>query len=247
MNSRHEQILNIISKESEVTVNRLSELLKVSLVTIRSDLRNLEEQKLLIRTHGGASLPPVDDISHRLSINFSKKQRIALAAAREVKEGETILLEAGSCVALMAQALADRKNLNVITNNAFVARQLKDSRNVKVILMGGLYQKESETMVGPMISEYLNYYNFSKVFLGMDGYTKENGVMCRDFERAEVMSRFVEKGDRIYVLSDSGKIGRTAVRSICPPDKIDYLITDDEISDEYKKFLQKTGTGLIEA
>lgn len=247
MNSRHEQILNIISRENEVTVNHLSDLLKVSLVTIRSDLRNLEERKLLIRTHGGAALPPVDDISHRLSINFSKKLRIAAAAAREVEEGETILLEAGSCVALMAQALAERKNLNIITNNAFVARQLKDSSAVKVILMGGLYQKESETMVGPMISQYLSYYNFSRVFLGMDGFTMEGGVMCRDLERAEVMSRFVEKGEKIYVLSDSGKMGRTAVRSVCRPEELDCLITDDQLGDEYRSFLKEKRVALIEA
>lgn len=247
MNNRHEQILNIISRESEVSVNHLSDLLKVSLVTIRSDLRSLEEQKLLIRTHGGASLPPVDDISHRLSINFTIKQRIAAAAAREVDEGETILLEAGSCVALMAQALAGRRNLNIITNNAFVARQLKDSSAVKVILMGGLYQKESETIVGPMISEYLNYYNFSRVFLGMDGFTKEGGLMCRDLERAEVMSRFVERGERIYALSDSGKLGRRAVRSVCRPEDLDCLITDDGINNDYRSFLRDQGVSLIEA
>lgn len=247
MISRHEQILNIISKENEISVNRLSDLLKVSLVTIRSDLRTLEEQKLLLRTHGGATLPPIDDISHRLSINYSVKQRIADAAAAEVQEGETVLLEAGSCVALMAKALACRKNLNVITNNAFVARQLKDSSGVTVILMGGTYQKESETMVGPMISQYLDYYNFSKVFLGMDGLTGEGGVMCRNLERAEVMRLFAEKGKKVYVLSDSGKLGRTAVRTVCPLKALDCLITDKSASGEYSDLLIRNGVELITA
>lgn len=246
MIQRHNQILELLNKEKEISVNRFSELLKVSLVTIRSDLRTLEDQKLLLRTHGGATLPPIDDISHRLSKNFSVKQRIAQAAANEVEEGETILLESGSSVSLMAQALSDRKNLNIITNNAFVARQLKDSPNVNVILMGGMFQKESETMVGPMVVNYLQYYNFSKVFLGMDGFTEEGGVMCRDFDRAEVMSLFVEKGKKIYVLSDSEKIGKTAVRSICRAEDVDCLITDDKICDEYRAYFNKIRTELIE-
>lgn len=245
MNKRHEQILNIISREKDVSVNRLSDLLDVSLVTIRSDLRFLEEQKLLVRTHGGATLSATDDISHRLSINYSVKQKIAHAAADLVEEGDTILLEAGSTVALMAQILAVRKNLNVITNNAFVARQFKKSENVNVILMGGIYQKQSETMIGSMVRDYLSYYNFSKVFLGIDGFTMENGAMCRDLDRSEVMREFVKKGVKVFILTDSGKIGKSALRTICRPEDIDCIITDSEIETEYKTFFHKKGIALI--
>ena len=239
MNSRHEQILNIINREKEVTVSRLSNLLNVSLVTIRSDLRYLEEQKLIRRSHGGASLPSTDDISHRLSINYTKKQRIAVKASELIEEGETILLEAGSCVALLAQELSSRSNINVITNNTFVARQLKESESINVILMGGIFQKESETLVGAMVQEYLEYYNFSKVFLGMDGFTKEHGAMCRDLDRAEVMTDFVRKSSEVYFLSDSGKMGTSAIRTICKPDEIDCIITDTDLSEDYKKYLKQ--------
>ena len=245
MNTRHEQILNILSREKEVTVNELSGLLRVSLVTIRSDLRYLEEQKFLIRTHGGACLPSTDDISHRLSINYSLKQKIANAAADLVHDGDTVLLEAGSCVALMAQNLALRENINVITNNAFVARQMKDSQGVNVILMGGIYQKESETMIGPMVREYLSYYNFTKVFLGMDGFTMEQGAMCRNIDRSEIMTEFVQKGKEVFILSDSGKLGKTALRTFCSSEEIDCIITDKDVNPEYQKFFTKAGIELI--
>lgn len=245
MNERHEQILHIINREKEISVNRLSELLKVSLVTIRSDLRFLEEQNLLVRTHGGASLPSSDDISHRLSINYSRKLKIARAAAGEIKEGETILLEAGSSVALLAQILSERKNINIITNNAFVARQLKDSTGINVVLMGGVYQKKSETMVGAMVKEYLSYYNFSKVFMGIDGFTMEQGAMCRDLDRSEVMSEFVRKGEKVFILSDSDKIGETAIRTICRPEDIDCFITDKDVSEKYRLYFREKGIKLI--
>jgi len=245
MNHRHEQILNIINREKDISVNRLSDLLNVSLVTIRSDLRFLEDKKLIVRTHGGASLPSTDDISHRLSINYSVKQKIAHAAADLVEEGDTILLEAGSTVALMAQILSVRKNINVITNNAFVARQFKNSEGVNVILMGGIFQKQSETMVGSMVREYLSFYNFTKVFMGIDGFTMENGAMCRDLDRSEVMSEFVRKGKEVFILTDSVKMGQSAVRTICSPDEINCVITDNEVDAEYEKFFQEKGIKLI--
>ncbi len=245
MNRRHEQILNIISSEKEISVNSLSDMLNVSLVTIRSDLRLLEEQKLLMRTHGGACLPSTDDIGHRLSINYSAKQKIARAAAALVEEGDTILLEAGSSVALLAQLLSSRKNINVLTNNAFVARQFKDSPGVNVILMGGMYQKESETMVGPMVRDYLSYYNFTKVFMGIDGFTKDQGAMCRDLDRADVMSSFVQKGKKIYILTDSGKLGKSEVKTICRPEEINYIISDSGVSKDFCEFFQNCGIELI--
>jgi len=245
MNTRHEEILNILGREKEASVTRLSEQLNVSLVTIRSDLRTLEDQNLLNRTHGGAELPPTDDISFRMSINYRVKQKIASAAASFVQEGDTILLEAGSCVALMARELAGRSGINVLTNNAFIARQFRESRGVNVILMGGIYQKESETMVGAMVKEYLRYYNFSKVFIGMDGFTMEQGAMCRDLERAEVMAEFVRLGARVCFLSDSSKLGRTAVRTICPPESMDCLITDPEVPAEYRGFFRDREIELV--
>lgn len=230
MNQRQKNILQLVSLGGEVSVQELSDNLDVSLVTIRSDLRSLEDQDLLVRTRGGAALSSKDDIAHRLGINTSAKLRIAKAAAALVNEGDTILLEAGSCIALMARELKGFQSLNVLTNNAFVARQLKDADGVRVILLGGEFQKGSETMVGPMIREYMSYYHYSKVFLGMDGFTAEDGAMCRDIDRAEVMREFVIQGSEVILLSDSSKFGEKAVRSFASSKEIDKIVTDCEIN-----------------
>ncbi len=180
-----------------------------------------------------------------MSIHFSEKQRIAAAAAEEVEENETVLLESGSSVALMAHLLSRRRNINVITNNAYVARQLKPSSDTKVFLLGGVYQKESETMVGPFVSEYLSQFNFSKVFLGMDGFVMDQGPMCRDVDRAEVIREFVNRDVQVYVISDSTKMGNIAIRTICKPERIDCLITDDGIDPEYKAYFENSATRLV--
>jgi DeoR/GlpR family transcriptional regulator of sugar metabolism len=239
MNQRQKSILQLVSQGREVSVQELSDKLDVSLVTIRSDLRSLEEQDLLVRTRGGAALSSKDDIAHRLGINTSAKLRIAKAAAALVNEGDTILLEAGSCIALMARELKGFQNLNVLTNNAFVARQLKDAPGVRVILLGGEFQKGSETMVGPMIREYMSYYHYSKVFLGMDGFTPEDGAMCRDIDRGEVMKEFVEQGSEVILLSDSSKFGEKAVRSFASVKEINKIVTDCDINDTILELLSE--------
>jgi len=245
MNRRHTEILRLVSGGGEVSVQDLSRELKVSLVTIRSDLRSLEENGLLVRTRGGAELSSEDDIARRMGINYAVKQKIAQRAARFVREGDTVFLEAGSCIALMARELKEFKNLNVLTNNAFVARQFRGASGVRVILLGGEYQKDSETMVGPMIREYLSYYKFTKVFLGMDGFLVESGAMCRDIDRAEVMAEFARAGDEVYILSDSSKFGRKGVRVFAETALIHTIITDSGAADSLDRELSHKEVRVI--
>ncbi len=238
MNQRQEEILRLISSGREESVQDLSEKLKVSLVTIRSDLRSLEDEGLLLRTRGGATLRSEDDIARRMGIRFAEKQRIAREAASLVSEGETIFLEAGSCIALAARELCRFQHLNVMTNNAFVARQFRDAPGVRVILLGGEFQKDSETMVGPMIGAYLKYYNFSKAFLGMDGFTLEEGAMGRDMDRIEVMTLISSAAEELVLLSDSSKFGRKGLRSFAPLSLIRSIVTDEGLSEEYRRSLE---------
>lgn len=244
MNDRRQQILTLVS-DGKKSVQELSQELDVSLVTIRNDLKNLEELNLLIRTHGGAELPPLDDISFRLGNNYPVKQRIALAGAELVNEGDTILLEAGSSIALLARELMKKRNITIITNNAFVARQFRGTRDLRIVLMGGEYQSESETMVGPMIREYLTYYNFNRIFIGMDGYTFEDGVTCKDIDRAEILKDFISTGKDLVVLSDSSKFGRCGIKTIASPKEISCFITDDGISPEFKNHIISSGSEVL--
>ena len=244
MNHRHEEILNLISNGGEASVQELSEKLSVSSVTIRSDLRLLEEEGLLLRTRGGASLRSEDDIARRMGIHFAEKQRIAREAASLVHEGETIFLEAGSCIALTARELCSFRHLNVLTNNAFVARQFRDAPGIRVLLMGGEFQKDSETVVGPMIGAYLKYYNFSKAFLGMDGFTLEEGAMGRDIDRIEVMSLIADAADELILLSDSSKFGRKGLRGFASLSQIGRIVTDEGIPRNYDETLRVSGVRL---
>lgn len=111
MHERHTKILELLSQYKKIEVTRLSELLSVSQVTIRKDLMQLESSGLILREHGYAALHDSDDLANRLVYHYEIKQRIASLAVADVQDGETLMIESGSCCALVALEIADRKSV----------------------------------------------------------------------------------------------------------------------------------------
>jgi DeoR/GlpR family transcriptional regulator of sugar metabolism len=245
MNSRQRQLLNILSDGRQVSVNDLSERLSVSPATVRQDLSGLEKQGFLRRVHGGALIDESDDISHRMAINYDKKLSIARQAGKLVQEGETIFIEAGSVNALLAKEVAGVANLTIATCNAFIARQAAEQSSNNVILLGGIYQRESQSLVGNLAKLCLANINFSKVFIGVDGFTVENGFTGRDMMRAELNQEVIARASEVTILTDSSKFGKIALAKYCDAGDIDYLITDDDIPGEYRRFFESVSVKLI--
>ncbi len=243
MNERQGKILQMLSENEEISVNKLSTQFRVSAVTIRGDLDYLESRGLLKRIHGGAVLNNEDDIMRRIGINFAVKTAIAIHAAKMINDNDIVFIDSGSANVLLARQLFNRSGIHVVTNNTFVARQLKGS-SVDVILLGGLYQYDSECVVGSLAQLGLESLNFSKAFIGVDGITVEHGFTCSNMMRADIARSAAKKAKNTYVLSDSTKIGRTSLCQICSIKDIDQLITDDLITDEQKTALEATGIGV---
>ena len=126
MNKRHSKILELLTEHKKMEVTKLSELLDVSQVTIRKDLVSLDDS---------------DDINNRLAYHYDSKQRIAQKAVESIQNGETVMIESGSCCALVALEIAQtKKDVTLITNSAFIADYIRKIGTVKIILLGGEYQ-----------------------------------------------------------------------------------------------------------
>ncbi len=245
MNTRQNKILDLISESGETSVSRLSEILKVSTVTIRQDLNLLEEEGLLKRIHGGAVLRDPEDISIRLGFNYETKRHIAVKAAEFVDEGETVLLESGSINALLARELVKKGNVTIITTNVYIARQFRKNKDAKIILPGGIYQHESESMVGPLVKSCLDQLYFKKAFIGIDGFTPETGFTSRDMMRADISNYITGKSVETFVVTDATKFGQTEFIKICRPEEIDHIITDEGIDSRYREYFNDKSVDLI--
>jgi DeoR/GlpR family transcriptional regulator of sugar metabolism len=245
LNERQKSILNLLGHHDEVSVNELSKQLKVSSVTIRQDLNFMESEGLLKRIHGGAVLRDADDLANRLGVNYDKKLKIARKVAEYVKDGETILIESGSINALLAREIAKKRNVRIITTNVYIARQFRKNAEANVILLGGLYQHQSETLVGKITKVCIDQINYSKAFIGIDGYTPKSGFTLRDLFRSEISGYIIEKSKEVFVVTDSSKFGKTELTRICYPSDIQHVATDSDLGQEYIKDLYYAGVNVI--
>ncbi|MGO8695579.1 MAG: DeoR/GlpR family DNA-binding transcription regulator [Rectinemataceae bacterium] len=235
-----------ILKSGSCRVAELAKELHVSEVSVRKSLNELERQGIVRRHHGEARTYDGDDIPFRMHVHYAEKQAISSRAAALVEPGDTILLEAGSAIAMFAQRIRDVQGLTVITTNLFIARSFRGSR-ARVIVLGGLYQEESESMVGPAVCESMHDIGFSKSFLGVSGFTFADGFMLNDVARADVTRAILERGAqcgaKAWILTDSSKFGISHATVICSDlSLIAGVVTDPGVPDEYRRHL--TGAGL---
>jgi DeoR/GlpR family transcriptional regulator of sugar metabolism len=243
--NRTVRILDLLSNNKSVKISLLAELLDVSLVTLRKDLDNLEKRGIITRTHGYASLDGADETGKRLAFNYSIKKRIAKAAIEIIEEGETIMVESGSCCALLVEELAlARKNVTIITNSSFIANYVSKLPCIKIILLGGCFQPESQVMVGPMTIKSAEGFYADKFFLGADGFVPNQGFTGRDHLRVETVQGLTKRVKKIFMLAESAKFHRRGAYNLINIDNLAGVFTDEKIPKEAENTLIKNNVRL---
>jgi DeoR/GlpR family transcriptional regulator of sugar metabolism len=245
MTNRHTKILEIMYKHRRAEVFALADLLKVSQVTMRKDLDILEERGLIRREHGYACLNNTDDIGKRMAFNYDIKRRIARAAAATVEEGETVMIESGSCCALLAEELANAQNdITIITNSVFIANFIRNASRTRIILLGGHYQPESQVVVGPMTRKCWEIFFSDKFFIGTDGFVPNFGFTGKDLLRSQTVSDLAEYAREVIVLTDSEKFLRQGVLGVIKLEQVTRIYTDDRIQADTEQLLLEKNIAL---
>ena len=246
---RRETILQMLTQQGSVQVTDLVEKLGVSAVTIRSDLNALEAQGMATRSHGGATLTRTPPLEHTIrqkdAINHEQKERIGAYAARLVEPGDNIIIDSGTTTISLARHLRDATGVTVATNGLNIAWELADAPGVDLILTGGLLRKQSLSIQGSQAETCLQAYSFDKLFLGVDGFDLQFGVTTHHEAEASLNHKMVERAKKIIVLTDASKFGRVSLHRIVQLDRVDTVITDASISQEYREGLQKLGIELF--
>ncbi|WP_314194404.1 DeoR/GlpR family DNA-binding transcription regulator [uncultured Arthrobacter sp.] len=209
--ARREEIYHLAVTTGLASVEELSRHFRVTASTIRRDLAHLNEEGKLARTYGGAvalGAHPEPSLRQRTGEAYEQKHAIAAWAAAEVKDGENILLDGGSTVGALAHALRERENLSVTTPGINTLQELADSRGIRVDCLGGRLRGVSQTFVGPLAEAALERMSFDRVFLGADAVTADDGLCEADHAQTRLKELMARRGDAVYVLADSGKLGK---------------------------------------
>ncbi len=247
---RRNKILQLLDKEGEVFVDLLSKEFKVSEVTIRNDLDQLEHKRLLVRARGGAmkftGRVGVDyEISEKDKIHFEEKKRIGKLAASLISNSEIILVDSGTTTAEMVKNLDHIEDLTVITNALNIAVLLMNKPNINLIIPGGFMRKNSQSLVGPMAEKSLRNFNVDKAFLGVDGIDTKQGLYTPNIEEAHLNELMISVSNKAILLTDSSKFGKRSFAFICGTETIDSVVTDKNIDPEDKKRLEDNGVKVL--
>lgn len=246
MKDRLNKILELLTKENKMEVSLLAEKLSVSQVTIRKDLDALESRGIIKREHGFALLCSMDDINGRIAYHYEEKRKIAQKASEMVQNGDTIMIESGSCCALLADALANtKKDLTIITNSAFIAGYIRGKANFQIVLLGGIYQQDAQVMVGPMVQQCVENFFVDLFFIGTDGYNSRIGFTNRDQMRAQAVRDMARQADNVIVLTESDKFAKNSIVPLNLKTPIKAIITDANISDTIKAELENHNITVI--
>src|SRR5947209_6459197 len=237
-------ILERLSMNGTIGVSQLAVAFDVSPATIRRDLRLLESQRLLGRTHGGAvshgvlyELP----LRYKSARQHQQKLRIAREAGSRVLDGAAIGLTGGTTTTEVARMLVDRQRLSVVTNALNIASRFAVRPNLKLVVTGGVARPESYELVGPIAEASLEGLNLDIVFLAVNGISPHAGLTTHHEIEAGTNRALLERAREVIVVADSSKIGQVAFARICELADVHELITDDEADPEALAALQECG------
>jgi DeoR family transcriptional regulator, aga operon transcriptional repressor len=246
---RHKLILEKLNREGFVSVAELSKELNVTMVTIRKDLKLLEDRKLLFRSHGSATptSPYVTDkpVNEKRLVMVEEKKKIAMKAAAMVEEDDAIVIGSGTTVAEMAKSIPLNLKATVLTAAINVTLALMEHPNVEIIQLGGIIRKSSSSAVGHYAEEMLGNFSCSKLFLSVDGISPDFGLTTSNMMEAHLNGKMMRAVQRVIVLVDSSKFGRKGFGKICDIDDIDMVITDSGITELYMNKLEEKGIEVL--
>ena len=249
--TRHDHTLRLLENRGEVTVAELSHVLTVSEMTIRRDLESLERQGLLRRVHGGA----ISAISRgyeppyglRAGRAMEAKVRIARMAASLVAEGEAMVIDVGTTALELARALSSRMGLTILTPSFRAAELLMPNPDLRVIVTGGIVRPGELSLVGDLAERAFSDLHCDVVYLGAGGVDATVGVTEFNLDDARVKRAALASARRCVVLADSSKLDRVAVASVCPVDRVDVLITDEDAPEEVLARLRERDVEVLVA
>jgi DeoR family galactitol utilization operon repressor len=244
LTERERKIIELLTDDSSTSVSEISRQLAVSAVTIRSDLNNLAEKGLVFRSHGGAMPAFHESIAARQRDNVRAKQRIAKAAAGLVRDGDTIMIEAGTTTALVARYLLGKRDVHVVTNSTLTIPYARLNPGLHLTVVGGEFRPATESLVGPVALRDLEQFHVRLAFIGTDGFSLRSGLTTHLVEGAEIVRKMASQAERTVLVADSSKHGKAGFARVIGLGEVHELITDSDMKPEIVEEIRAAGISV---
>lgn len=249
MEQRRNRIVQFVNARSSITFRDLQEAFpEVSDMTLRTDLKALDNEKKIIRVHGGAKavgtvLGNDDLLGLREVRNVSEKEQIVRKALTLIKPGTTIFLDSGSTTTLLARSLPDQPMM-IFTSSLSCAMELSRLTQADVFVAGGSLNRNSKSMFGHSTIEQLSRVRFDQAFMGVTGYD-DKGFNCGHADENAIKRYLVDNAGETILLMDASKFGKSSTFTFCHLDQADVVVTDDSVPEAYKTAFEEAGITVL--
>ncbi len=250
MKQRREQIVELVNSEGAVSFAKLKAAFpEVSEMTLRNDLKFLDQARQLVRVHGGAKSVEVvigtDDLFYNRSTrNLEKKRQITEKAVKLLRPGTSVFLDSGTTATELARVFPDESYL-IFTGGISCALELAHLTQSQIHVLGGQMNRFSLSVNGINSVKAIENVNFSIAFLGVTGYSQETGFNCGVEDENELKKAVLRKSERVVALMDSGKVGIVNTFTFATLKDVDIVVSDDELDPETKNFFQSHGIKVL--
>lgn len=246
---RHNEIIQMAKEHGRVLVDDLAVHFNVTPQTIRKDLNDLCDQRLLTRIHGGALFPSgIENLEYeaRRKIAADEKDAIGTEAAKLIPDGASLFINIGTTTEAVSKALLDHKGLMVITNNINVANRMRVYPAIEVVIAGGVVRGSDGGIVGEAAVDFIKQFKVDYAVVGASAIDHDGALLDFDFREVKVAQAIVANARHVILVSDSTKFERTAPVRIGHLSQVNTFITDRCDIPAIQKICQESEVRLIE-
>ncbi len=249
-NERAEVILQQLQLQSTVKVGELSQLLHVSVDTIRRDLKSMEQSGLIKCVRGGACLPEsmisFSNFTGREIVNSDLKREASRKALDFIREGDVVALNSGTTNMILAQELAAlNRKFTVVTNNYAAVNILMQNPSIRLIAVGGTVDPLEKSTYGTVCEEEFGRYIPDVAFLSLNAVSNNDGFTDFRFDEIGIIQLLAKTAKKVIAVMDSSKLGKRSKKKVLSLDEVDLLLMDHHVSEEIREQYRKKGIEIL--
>ena len=247
--NRHKKILELIKVREIVSVDELAEEFSTTPQTIRTDLRDLDKQRKLVRFHGGArAIDGKANMEYEARKEIAAPQKVAIGkmAASLISGNSSLFVNIGTTTEAFSDALTEHKGLLVITNNINVANKLRLFSDIEVVIAGGTVRMNDGGIVGEAAVDFIKQFKVDHAIIGSSAIDKDGALLDFDFREVKVAQAIIENARNVILVADSTKFERAAPVRIGHLSQVDIFVTDKVEDKRIRQICLEADVELIE-
>jgi DeoR family glycerol-3-phosphate regulon repressor len=242
LTDRQIDIADLAKSQGKVLVEALAERFGVTPQTIRKDLNDLCDAKILRRIHGGAITPSGTEnleYEQRRQVAADEKAAIGREAAALIPNGASLFINIGTTTEAVSDALVGHQNLMIITNNLNVANRLRLVPSIEVVISGGIVRSADGGIVGEAAVDFIRQFKVDYAIIGASAIDQDGALLDYDFREVKVAQAIIQNARKVILVADSTKLEITAPVRIGHISQVQIFVTDDAIPSRFVKLAKE--------